>query len=548
LAAALDEEEGAAAGAGASAGRIALETEADGVDVDEAVKAQLEKLCVECQDQPATLVCQQCVGDRFCAVCFAALHKRGSRAAHTTTPFAAGQKLDEVVSRSVPAASASPPVAGAAMEDEAVPIAASAAAAAVPAPAGAAAPAASEDVSDEMLEAQFNKSKAAPSAAAAAAAGAVDDGASATSALSEDDEGDDDDEENDIDDNSSRGSARSAASSAAGGGAGGAIMLPSRAMQSSLVSGTGRLLSNGLPANWFLDRAQYIPLRLTLEERKYLRLLEAALNVSLYTDKVDIISSKDKATRIKEQLKDICSILSGLLVAHDYKTGCALLKDKDFEANALFFQSVFELGRRHKIRNPEKMRSVYGKMILIVQDSVIPQIQDLMGFHLYAPLRTVYRELEAAGALDLLRDERMMHATGDIQTTLADGITARPRPEIERDIKAKNNAVDWLSKRYANDKINEEHTRACILSIADNHTYLIQNRHCCDEMLRFLTTLYDAQTARTPAHSLAILGGRAGARLTHSHASQYAYVMQSLTLWREILHDMVSGISTQNGQ
>ena len=35
-------------------------------------------------------------------------------------------------------------------------------------------------------------------------------------------------------------------------------------MQSSLVSGTGRLLSNGLPANWFLDRAQYIPLRLTL--------------------------------------------------------------------------------------------------------------------------------------------------------------------------------------------------------------------------------------------------------------------------------------------
>jgi hypothetical protein len=226
-----------------------------------------------------------------------------------------------------------------------------------------------------------------------------------------------------------------------------------------------------------------------------------------------------------------------------------LLKDKDFEANALFFQSVFELGRRHKIRNPEKMRSVYGKMILIVQDSVIPQIQDLMGFHLYAPLRTVYRELEAAGALDLLRDERMMLATGDIQTTLADGITARPRPEIERDIKAKNNAVDWLSKRYANDKINEEHTRACILSIADNHTYLIQNRHCCDEMLRFLTTLYDAQTARTPAHSLAILGGRAGARLTHSHASQYAYVMQSLTLWREILHDMVREHQhTRNGQ
>lgn len=37
---------------------------------------------------------------------------------------------------------------------------------------------------------------------------------------------------------------------------------------------------------WFVERAKYIPIRLGLAERKYLRLLEAALSVSEYTDKV----------------------------------------------------------------------------------------------------------------------------------------------------------------------------------------------------------------------------------------------------------------------
>ena len=38
--------------------------------------------------------------------------------------------------------------------------------------------------------------------------------------------------------------------------------------------------------------------------------------------------------------------------------------------------------------------------------------------------------------------------------------------------------------------------------------------------------------------SLAIYGGADGARLTHSHEHQYMYVLQSLTLWREIQHNM----------
>jgi vacuolar-type H+-ATPase catalytic subunit A/Vma1 len=65
----------------------------------------------------------------------------------------------------------------------------------------------------------------------------------------------------------------------------------------------------------FAERARFIPMRLDLEERRHFRLLEAALSVSEYTDKVDILMWKNKTARIVEQVKDICSILSGLKVA-----------------------------------------------------------------------------------------------------------------------------------------------------------------------------------------------------------------------------------------
>jgi hypothetical protein len=43
------------------------------------------------------------------------------------------------------------------------------------------------------------------------------------------------------------------------------------------------------PGEWFVERTKCIPLRLTLWERKYLRLLDAALQVSEYTDKIDTL-------------------------------------------------------------------------------------------------------------------------------------------------------------------------------------------------------------------------------------------------------------------
>jgi hypothetical protein len=90
----------------------------------------------------------------------------------------------------------------------------------------------------------------------------------------------------------------------------------------------------------FIERSKYIPLRLSYEERKFLRLLEAALGVSEYTDKIDVLMYANKSKRMVGQIKELCSILSGLVLAADYKSGQDLFQNRDFQANQDFFQKM----------------------------------------------------------------------------------------------------------------------------------------------------------------------------------------------------------------
>ncbi|KAJ3352176.1 hypothetical protein HDU91_006028 [Kappamyces sp. JEL0680] len=56
-------------------------------------------------------------------------------------------------------------------------------------------------------------------------------------------------------------------------------------------------------------------------------------------------------------------------------------------------------------------------------------------------------------------------------------------------------------------------------------------------MIEYLKKYFDPKKVE-PEFSLAIQAGRNGARLSHGHEKQYQYVLQSLSLWREVLHDM----------
>ncbi len=68
-----------------------------------------------------------------------------------------------------------------------------------------------------------------------------------------------------------------------------------------------------------------------------------------------------------QQIKDLCAILCGLLVAQDFREGQRLIADRDFAHAELaaFFQDALEVGRRYKCMNPDAMRETYGKLLYI---------------------------------------------------------------------------------------------------------------------------------------------------------------------------------------
>jgi len=94
-----------------------------------------------------------------------------------------------------------------------------------------------------------------------------------------------------------------------------------------------------------------------------------------------------------------------------------------------------------------------------------------------------------------------------------------------------------LSKRYSNANIDAEEVRQCLYSIGDNNAYLTAFRDPVDKMIRYLTMYFDPDKIEA-GYELSIVEGDAGSRLSHQHRDQYNYVLQSLTLWREIMHDM----------
>lgn len=281
-----------------------------------------------------------------------------------------------------------------------------------------------------------------------------------------------------------------------------------------------------------LQRAKVIPLRLEYEERKLLHLLTAALDVSDYTDSVDTLSFSSPAKRLAQQLKGITAVLSGIMVAYDYKVGQELLEHKNFEQHAEFFKKIFEIGRRYKVLNPNRLGSTYGKLMYFVQDSMRPEIQDALGFNLFKPILTVYEFLNERDALNALEDPYAEIATMEI---VAEN---RSRSAIQKDIKAKERAVEHIAKKYYSSKITKEKVRWCLYSIADSNSYLRYNRDPIAKLIGLVEAYFSPDTV-DDEFTLAI-DAINGSRLKHSHYKQYHYVVQSLHLWLLIMGEIFS--------
>ncbi|KAL3672435.1 hypothetical protein V7S43_003117 [Phytophthora oleae] len=284
-----------------------------------------------------------------------------------------------------------------------------------------------------------------------------------------------------------------------------------------------------------MKEAAYVPLRLDEEERALFNLLDAALNVSEYTDKVDVLSYRSPVKRVLHELNETFGVLSGLMIANDFRQGRRLVQDKQFKDNEEFFREVFEIGRRYKIMNPERMRNNYGKMIYLLQDANLREIRNYLGFSCVAPIKTVASLLKERHALDMLRDTRCEAATA-VAAVTPDLLTD---PEaLQRFGRDKQHAIDELIRDYSSASLSEEEIRLCLASISDSQSYLASNRSPITRMIDYLEKYFKPEKAEAGL-SLEIRAGKNGARLSHSHGSQYEYVLQSLLLWKNMTTSML---------
>ncbi|KAJ1565372.1 hypothetical protein HK096_003164 [Nowakowskiella sp. JEL0078] len=155
----------------------------------------------------------------------------------------------------------------------------------------------------------------------------------------------------------------------------------------------------------------------------------------------------------------------------------------------------------------------------------------MLEFSCVSEIKTVYRILDDKGGLAVLEDDLIIQATQEI---ISDG---KSRSKVQYEIKQKERAIELLSKKYSSLELTTEDIKQCLYSIGDNHAFLRTNRDPCDKIIEWLK-IYFTIDEHEKGYSLAIQSGKHGARLTHDHTRQYSFVLQSLTLWREVLHDM----------
>jgi len=188
-----------------------------------------------------------------------------------------------------------------------------------------------------------------------------------------------------------------------------------------------------------------------------------------------------------------------------------------------FFQKVFELGRRYKITNPDKMRETYGKLMHLLQDAVTP---GLLNFNCKRDIITVTEFLEEKNCKELLRDGELLIQACRV---LEEGMTKL--------VAEKAKARATLIEKYKS-KLNEDDILLIMDSISDANSYLVSNRNPVDRIIYYLSHYFDPENESGEDNSLQIKFGKGGSKLSHSHSTQYIFVMQSLILWREIQHEM----------
>lgn len=237
-----------------------------------------------------------------------------------------------------------------------------------------------------------------------------------------------------------------------------------------------------------VEFANFIPLRLNERERMLLNVLESTLNVSEYTDNVDVsarFSSKNQ--RIVDGILEVCNIAVGLATAaglddvhlesdhqQQHHNVSYKLASRTPRQNIAFLQDLYEIGRRNKVLNPSKMRGTYGKLMYLLQDAQCPTIAKALGFHLYKELVMVRPHLEYHyhRGLELLQDSRLEEAVQYVDGFCPSTGRRLSRSEVNAIIAHKRQITDELVREYTNTNYkNDTHGRD------DNNIMINDHQH-----------------------------------------------------------------------
>ncbi|GMI11678.1 hypothetical protein TrVE_jg8582 [Triparma verrucosa] len=327
----------------------------------------------------------------------------------------------------------------------------------------------------------------------------------------------------------------------------------------------------GVSSKSIKDFCSTVPVRLSDRERILLNVLHNALEVSEYTDNVDIVSRRNKANRILQGILEVCAITLGLGLCgtgDSNRVGLNVEMNKAAKEepsdNEALLQEIFEVGRRNKILNPSKMRSTYGKLMYLMQDAQASSVARGLGFSLYKDLVMVQPYLQDHGAGELLDDGLLPLAVCPVTTVDEKTGEKLSREEINTAVQQKRDAIDELVDKYASTtELSEENARRVIDSIADAYTVVASNVRPVVRMLELLEDNF-VPNENEEKFSLQLSGksrggggygygmGRfgfgggggggssSGATLTHDHTTQYWFVWQTLKLWEHIQKNMHS--------
>jgi len=331
-------------------------------------------------------------------------------------------------------------------------------------------------------------------------------------------------------------------------------------------------------------RASCIPLRLTSTERELLTTLQGALDISEYTENVDVSQNDffartryDKHVTILDQIDEFLATLLGLnATSGDKKSNAMLLVPK--ENNADFFRACMEVGRRYKIMNPDKMRTTYGKLLFVLMDSISPKVRKRLQMDLKKPVQTVASTVGTLGLARLLSDpllevaatEIVLNGNSDFRPQpLAPSSTSSTSPHLpttsssssssssasslssathmsettvmhqqREQLKAmalaKRQAMKTLRDKYFNEQVSKSTVEQIINSVSDHYSFLRDNRGPVERMLYYLRSNFSPQVKEVK-YSLKIQHGKGGSKLNHKHSIQFMFANQTLTLWRNIM-------------